>query len=310
MPYDGTTGEEVGLVRLRDVDKAVVTMIGGTTGVVNLISHQSLPSSGYFTSIVHETANGPVTTSVPIVFGNPQQNLRENRVPLIVVVGQEPEFDYTGFNQADIAYRIGVGTQNPTTLQYPQYQSKLRAVQTNLHYEIHCYDLTRYAAQTMLYTIAGYIPVPYGTLDVVDSIGTIRRYATQNTSISDITEISTTWQRVPGFSIGFTVFGEIDFRDTTRLETSIQTIQLQVDGMSGGRDVIQIEVNSARNQIYGSALLGANIYGAIPVSGAAANPLSGVAQFAANATPSVPTRMNAFGGLLIGANAFNGAIGL
>lgn len=99
------------------------------------------------------------------------------------------------------------------TVGYTSYENQWRATQFDMTYD--CRVLARRKQEVVLmlrYALRHFIP-PWFIFKVVDSKGDVREYDAGEMSISNTSELADIADRTTGWTISFTVRGEIDLHD-------------------------------------------------------------------------------------------------
>jgi len=138
-----------------------------------------------------------------VVAANPHALLRGYVPPIYIVhfdMAVVPSLE--GYNRFDIEYRRVVDGK---------IETKYRGGQFQVDVMISSIAETRSEAYCMLWHLFRHLPQPYGILWVRDSLGIRRPFSYSLTSIDDISEINSLYERYVGFNVTFTLFCQIDY---------------------------------------------------------------------------------------------------
>lgn len=175
----------------------------------------------------------PEMPGVPVVFANPEDVNQDMKFPFVLVTRADISPDMERWSLGYQQYRAPADGAVPftTTLPngaivngYDRMEIVPQAIPYNITYSITIKARFRGApgqrnqVNGIFEHILRKFP-PYGTIDVVDSIGDLRKYQAFNESVSNLDSITEVQDRVIGFQMLIRVEAELDLNDPYTAQT-------------------------------------------------------------------------------------------
>ena len=213
----------IGTLQLRDFDQGVVTTLGaeqvsydvdGDARLMNVVD-----VSGVTTSFSDWDEKVPVYFSAPEdvyqQFKLPNFSIRRN--DLSVAFDRKPWWGVAARGPADGASEVLRGGVRG----YDSYTTQWRGCPFDISYDIQIFARRQPTALKMLnHTLRNMRP-PWFSLIVVDSKSEIRNYDAGDINISTSSELADMSDRTLGFTISFTVRGELDLVDDSTFNAAL-----------------------------------------------------------------------------------------
>lgn len=210
-------GERSGSVDLLDWDIAAWTTIGGLLDVEKEVLYMPL---GFMTEKVNPdpACNDLVEVDrAKIMFKKPEPTHMEFDLPLIAISRDDlsPATDriYPITEQYRIPAEGATRISACGNLGWSHYESRPQSEPYDFTYTYECWARDRTVAQMIFQILMARLPPLRGSMIVVDSIDCRRVYSFTQESTSDLTEVSSLVDRVPGFSVTIRVKGDLTFRE-------------------------------------------------------------------------------------------------
>lgn len=223
---------KTGFVGLRNFDQGVVE----TTGA--FVEEDKNGQPKYWLKpkapLWGDKAEGlPELPGVPVVFANPEDVNQDMKFPFVLVTRAEISPAMARWSLGYQQYRAPADGAVPFTTTLPNGKvvngyDRMEIVAQAIPYDI-TYTITIKARfrgapgqRNQVNAIFGHILrrfPPYGTIDVVDSIGDLRKYQAFNESISNLDNITEVQDRVIGFQLMVRVEAELDLNDPYTAQT-------------------------------------------------------------------------------------------
>lgn len=155
---------------------------------------------------------------VPVFFDSPEDVYQNFVLPCVVFKQNDmtPAFDrqpwYTWLGRAPAKGATEI-TLPDGTKGYDRYENQWRATPFDISYD--CTLMTRRKQEAnlvLMYALRRFIP-PWFIFKVIDNLGDVREYDAGDMSISNVSELVDIAERMAGWTISFTVRGEIDIHD-------------------------------------------------------------------------------------------------
>lgn len=178
---------------------------------------------------------------VPVFFDSPEDPYQNFVLPCVVFKQNDlsPAFDRKPWYSWE--GREGAPGQSLITLPdgqqgYARYEKQWRDTPFNISYD--CTMMARRKQETnymLQYALRKFIP-PWFVFKVIDSIGDLREYDAGDMSISNVSELTDIAERLSGWTISFTVWGEISIHDDIEepaMISPIISIKTKTNAMEG-----------------------------------------------------------------------------
>jgi hypothetical protein len=217
----------LGTVNLRDWDTGCMLTVGGE--VFNYVVDGE--TRAIYTIDVPGVRSGlqHLDNKIPLYFDTPEDVYQEYFLPnitfrrndLTVAFDRHPWYQWVARAPAKGATKIVLpGGQ----VGYDRYANQWRATQFDITYD--CIIAARRQQESVLmlhYVLRHFIP-PWFIFKIVDSLGDTREYDAGEMSISVTSELADIADRTVGWTISFTVRGEIDLHDDRVLPAMTEPI--------------------------------------------------------------------------------------
>lgn len=201
-------GFRTGSLDLIDWDAAIIQEFGAVEDPV-VKNQWYLPLPGVLVKV--DGKPQPINTAM-IVYKRPEPSQIQATLPMIAVVRDSIVPAEARILTPVVSYRLPTnGAQAVSAggeVGYSAYDTKDKEEPYDIFYTIECWARYRVLAQIVLQMIAARLPIR-GSVTAVDSLNNTRVYASFQQSISDITELSSLVERVPGFSLSVRIEGEL-----------------------------------------------------------------------------------------------------
>ncbi len=206
----------VGRVGIRDWDTGAMLTLGGelTSYVVDGDTRQ------IYTAEVPQVDSGLpfLGGKIPLYFSTPEDVYQEYYLPNFSFRRNDmsPNFERQPWYQW-VARAPAKGAEKITLPDgregYDRYANQFRATPFDITYDVVIAARRQQESVWMLeWALRHFIP-PWFTFRVIDSLGDVRNYDAGEMSFSDTSELADIADRTVGWTISFTVRGEIDIHD-------------------------------------------------------------------------------------------------
>lgn len=200
-------GERSGNVDYYDFDEAVARGAGALPD--DQKNEWYLPLDGIFVQI--EGRREPITRAL-VVYKRPEPTTVSAVLPMIAILRDSTVPANERLLTQVVSYRLPCeGAKRVSAggcLGWSSYEQKDKEQPYDFFYSIECWARFRTVAQILLQMMMKRFP-QRGTVTVVDSLDNARTYATYQQGVSDLTNVSSMVERIPGFSLSMKVEGEL-----------------------------------------------------------------------------------------------------
>lgn len=225
-------GQVFGVVCLQDFDRGVVTSAGGqlvdveVDGDVRKMYALECPGLREYpdrANMPEELRQIPFLPDgfVPVFFAHPEEVFQHYILPCVVVRRSSitPNFErapWWGFQRApspdanQVHVKIGF---NEFVSGYDKYCVKWNPIPFDIGYEVHVLGRLQLDALPLLKCVLKRFRPPWWSIEVFDDQQCRRLYDAGDLGISDISELVDVEDRTIGFSLSFTLRGELDLDD-------------------------------------------------------------------------------------------------
>ena len=200
-------GIRTGNVDFYDYDEAMARGMGALEDTVK--NQWYLPLEGIFIQV--DGRQTPIDRAL-VVVKRPEPTAITAALPMIAMIRD-------GTNQADdrlqsptVSYRLPCEGAKPIIvggcLGWTSYETKDFEKPYDFIYTIECWARHRTVAQILLQMVMKRFP-QRGSVTVLDGLDNPRVYATYQQGVTDLTDVSSLVERIPGFSLAVRVEGEM-----------------------------------------------------------------------------------------------------
>lgn len=200
-------GTRTGSLDLLDWDEAIIRAFGAQEDLDK--EQWYLPLQGIFVNV--DGRPEPVTRAL-VVYKRPEPTLISATLPMIAVVRDSIQLAEARLVTPVQSYRLPAeGAKRVSAggkLGWTHYETKDKEQPYDLYYTIECWARYRTVAQMLLGMVMKAFPAR-GAVLVLDGRNNDRTYAVFQENTSDLTDVSSLVERVPGFSLSIRVEGEL-----------------------------------------------------------------------------------------------------
>lgn len=201
-------GERTGSVDFYDFDDAVATALGALPDQAK--NQFYLPLEGIFVKV--EGRQEPIDRAL-VVFKRPEPTQVTATVPMISIVRDSTTPAEDRLLSPVISYRVPCNGAKQVSvggsLGWTSYEQKDKEQPYDFFYTIECWARFRTVAQILLQIMMKRFPMRGETIVVVDGLDNPRTYAAFQQGVTDLTDVSSLVERIPGYSLSIRVEGEL-----------------------------------------------------------------------------------------------------
>lgn len=169
-----------------------------------------LPLEGIFVEI--DGRQTPIDRAL-VVFKRPEPTQITAALPMISIIRDQATPAEERLLSPVVSYRVPCEGAKPISaggcLGWDSYEQKDKEQPYDFFYTIECWARFRTVAQILLQMMMRRFPMRGETVVVSDGIGNERVYAVYQQSVTDLTDVSSLVERVPGYSLAVRVEGEL-----------------------------------------------------------------------------------------------------
>lgn len=210
-------GERSGNVDLLDWDIAAWRVIGAKLDEEKEVLYMPL---GFMTTVVDPDPDSNELVEVDrakVMFKKPEPTHMEFDLPLIAIsrddLSPAPDRIYPITEQYRVPAEGATRVSACGNLGWTHYETRAQSEPYDFTYNYECWARDRTVAQMMFQILMARLPPIRGKMIVVDSLDCQRAYSFTQESTSDLTEVSSLVDRVPGFSITIRVKGDLSLQE-------------------------------------------------------------------------------------------------
>jgi hypothetical protein len=200
-------GERTGNVDYQDWDEAMLRGIGALHDVVK--NQWYLPLEGIFVKI--DGRQDPVTRAL-VVYKRPEPTAITATMPMIAVIRDSVVPAEVRLLTQTQQYRLPCeGAQRVSAggeLGWTSYETKDKEQPYDFFYTFECWARYRAVAQMLLLMVMKKFP-HRGAVTLLDGIDNPRTYAVYQQGVTDLTDVSSMVERIPGYALSVRVEAEL-----------------------------------------------------------------------------------------------------
>ena len=201
-------GERTGSVDFYDFDEAVARALGALPDEVK--NEWYLPLEGIFVTI--DGRQTPIDRAL-VVYKRPEPTQIGAVLPMISIIRDSTIPAEDRLLSPVVSYRLpceGAKRVSAGGLTgWTSYEQKDKEQPYDFFYSIECWARFRTVAQILLQIMMRRFPMRGQTVVVLDGINNPRTYAAFQQGVTDLTDVSSLVERVPGYSLSLKVEGEL-----------------------------------------------------------------------------------------------------
>jgi len=169
-----------------------------------------LPLEGIFVKI--EGREEPIDRAL-VTFKRPEPTVVTAALPMIAIIRDTTTPAEDRLLSPVVSYRVPCNGAKPISaggcLGWTEYEQKDKEEPYDFFYTIECWARFRTVAQILLQIMMKRFPMRGQTIVVVDSLDNARTYAVFQQGTTDLTDVSSLVERIPGYSLSVRVEGEL-----------------------------------------------------------------------------------------------------
>lgn len=215
-------GERTGHVDFADWDLAVTRKTGAILDEEQ--NEWYLPLNFY----IEDPSKGPVAIKRALVlYKRPEPTQVKHEVPEIAILRADVDPDERRLTSPTVQYRLPAPGATPVSINgyvgFDSYETKDKEWPYTLTYTIECWSRYRTVAQFLIQKMMAAFPMR-GTLELLATeeadrdVENIRTYLFFAEGITDLTEVNSMVERIPGFSLTIRIEAELTLDRTPTIE--------------------------------------------------------------------------------------------
>ena len=201
-------GERTGSVDFYDFDEAVAHALGALPDEAK--NEWYLPLQGIYAVI--EGRQTPIERAL-VVYKRPEPTQISAVLPMISIIRDSTTPAEARLLSPVVSYRLPCeGARQISAgggLGWTSYEQKDKEQPYDFFYSIECWSRSRTVSQILLQIMMKRFPMRGETVVVLDGIDNPRTYATFQQGVTDLTDVSSLVERIPGYSLAIRVEGEL-----------------------------------------------------------------------------------------------------
>jgi len=201
-------GERTGSVDFYDFDEAVAHALGALPDEAK--NEWYLPLQGIYAVI--EGRRTPIERAL-VVYKRPEPSQISAVLPMISIHRDSTTPAETRLLSPVVSYRLPCEGSTQVSaagcLGWSSYEQKDKEQPYDFFYSVECWSKFRTVSQILLQIMMKRFPIHGETVVVLDGLDNPRTYAVFQQGVSDLTDVSSLVERVPGYSLAIRVEGEL-----------------------------------------------------------------------------------------------------
>lgn len=200
-------GERTGNVDYQDWDDAMLRGIGALPDVPK--NQWYLPLEGIFVKV--DGRQEPITRAL-VVYKRPEPTQITAVVPMIAVIRDSIVPAEARLLEQTVQYRLpcegAIRVSAGGEVGWSSYETKDKEQPYDFFYTFECWARYRAVAQMLLLMVMKKFP-HRGAVTIIDSIDNPRTYAVYQQGVTDLTDVSSMVERIPGYALSVRVEAEL-----------------------------------------------------------------------------------------------------
>ncbi|MGD9725615.1 MAG: hypothetical protein AB7L09_03345 [Nitrospira sp.] len=201
-------GTRTGHVDFYDFDEAMAIALGGQEDPIK--NQWFLPLTGIYVKL--DGRQEPIDRAL-VVYKRPEPTQISATVPMIAIIRDSTTPAEERLQSPTVSYRLPCEGAKQVSAGgvtgWTSYEQKDFEQPYDLFYTIECWARFRTVAQILLQIMMKRFPMRGQTVVVVDGINNPRTYAVYQQNVTDLTDVSSMVERIPGYSLSVRVEGEL-----------------------------------------------------------------------------------------------------